>query len=323
MGKVASDKSANVAALPAACTDERLAVEFFERARGWDKSPACPKCGAVKVYQMKNRQGERQADFRWRCRACGRQYTVRTGTVYEDSRIPLRHWCYAFWKACSSKKGVSALQIKRETGLSYKSALFLMHRIRFAMADSPDGPLTGTVEVDETYVGGKPRLKELRAQIGPHAVYKRGRAKDFPTRKTPVVALVQRGGQVRALAPEHVTGATLGKVIRATVHPSARLITDELPAYQAIGRDFAAHETVTHSRGEYARGDVTTNTVEGFFSLLKRGLVGTFHHVSRKHLHRYVSEFEFRYNTRHLEDGARTVGAIRAGEGKRLRYRAS
>ena len=321
MSKVASDKSAVVAAIPRACADEAAAVEFFEQARGWGTNHACPRCGATDVYQMINRQGARQADFRWRCRGCKRQYTVRTGTVYEDSRIPLRHWAYAFWKACSSKKGISALQIKRETGLSYKSALFLMHRIRFAMAETPDGPLSGIVEVDETYVGGKPRAKELRYQGDGWQTFKRGRARDFGRRKTPVVALVERGGRVRVVVPTHVSAANLRQVIEANVHPSAHLMTDELNPYKKIGRAFARHDTVTHSRHEYARGIVTTNTVEGFFSLLKRGLMGTFHHVSRKHLHRYLAEFEFRDNHRHIEDGARTVAAIRGADGRRLKYR--
>src|SRR3989475_11676721 len=155
------DKSEIVAAIPAACSDERTAVEFMERQR-WGDSPACPRCGDTDVYQVTDRQtGERSTRFLWDCRGCRRQFTVRIGTILEDSRVPLRHWCYAFWAACASKKGVSALQIKRQTGLSYKSALFLMHRIRWAMAEIPTRPLTGIVEADETYVGGKPRGKKI------------------------------------------------------------------------------------------------------------------------------------------------------------------
>lgn len=319
MSKVAGDKSETVRKIPAACADEAAAVAFFEEARGWDQSPACPKCGDTDVYQMQDRKtGERQKDFRWRCRGCKQQYTVRTGTVYEDSRIPLRHWCYAFWKACSSKKGISALQIKRETGLSYKSALFLMHRIRFAMAEEPTGPLTGTIEADETYVGGKPRGK-----VGPRPG-RRGPRADLRDRKVPVVALLERGpqGRVRARVPEKIGAANLTRVLTENVDPNARLITDESILYRKIGRTFrGGHERVNHHIGEYARGDITTNGVEGFFALLKRGVMGTFHHVSRTHLHRYVSEFEFRYNHRKIEDGARTVRAIRGAEGKRLCYR--
>lgn len=164
--QVGQDRSGVVRELPGACCDESAAVEFLERRR-WGDEPACPRCGSDSVYQMTSKQtGERQANFRWRCRDCKKQYTVRTGTVMEDSRIPLYIWMWAFWSACRAKKGISALQIKRETGLSYKSALFLMHRIRFAMAPTSDGggdgdKLTGTVEVDETYHGGRQSISTL------------------------------------------------------------------------------------------------------------------------------------------------------------------
>jgi transposase-like protein len=320
--KVATAKSEAVAALPLACSDERAAVEFMEAQRWAGVGPHCPRCGDVDVYQMRGRDGERNARFLWKCRGCVSQFTVRVGTVMEDSPIPLRHWCYAFWAACSSKKGVSAKQIERMTGLSYKSALFLMHRIRYALA--PDatpgtpggGKLTGTVEVDETYVGGKPRRKpnaQRRGKPGPSA--------DFRDRKTPVVAAVQRGGRVKCRVLTDVTPGNLRGAVREMVDPSARLYTDERPGYVRVGREFAGgHERVCHKAGEYSRGDVSTNTVEGFFSILKRGMVGTFHSVSRKHLHRYVSEFEFRYNTRDLDDGARTVLAIQQAHGRRLTY---
>lgn len=158
-GKVGLNKSQIVKELPAACGDEAAAVEFIERRR-WSDTPCCPHCGSIGVYQMCRREtGERNKRYLWRCRDCNKQYTVRIGTVFEDSRIPLRHWCYAFWAACDSKKGVSATQIRRQTGLSYKSALFMMHRIRWAMAADhrPAPKLSGTVEADEAIVGGKPR----------------------------------------------------------------------------------------------------------------------------------------------------------------------
>jgi transposase-like protein len=327
MAKVASNKSATVRALPKACSDELTAVEFMEQQR-WGDSPACPRCGATDVVQLRARDSSRNKRFLWLCRGCNRQYTVRIGTVFEDSRIPLKHWCYAFWAACASKKGVSALQIKRQTGLSYKSALFMMHRIRYAMSDDAMGcPLSGVVEVDETYVGGKrPRgpkvVKGMTTRKGKRVpVYRPGPALDHLQRKTPVVAMVERGGRVRAGVPTHVSSQNLRRMIRENVSPAAHLMTDESNPYVTIGREFAAHSTVIHSRHEYARDGVTTNTVEGFFALLKRGLIGTFHSVSRKHLHRYVAEFAFRYNQRKVDDGARTVAAIRGAEGKRLTYR--
>lgn len=300
---------ATTQAIPLACADEKAAVEFMEAQR-WEGRPGCPKCGDMAVYQMMDsKTGERQANYRWRCKGCKQQFTVRMGTVFEDSRIPLRHWCYAFWRASTSKKGVSALEIHRQTGLSYKSALFMLHRIRYAMTDSVTRPLTGTIEVDETYIGGKPRYK---------GVSKQGRG----TKKTPVVALVQRGGKVKTQHVADVTAKTLGKFMRANVDRRARIITDENPSYNRVGKPFkGGHETVNHGRKEYVRGDVTTNTIESFFATVKRGLNGIYHTVSKEHLHRYMSEFEFRYNHRQVEDGQRIRSAIQASEGKRLLYR--
>jgi transposase-like protein len=312
-GLVASDKSAIVARLPHACRDEQAAVEFMEEQR-WGSEPYCPHCGTVGAcYQMRNlKTGGRSARFLWRCRACNKQFTVRVGTVLEDSRIPLMHWCLGFWLACASKKGVSALQIKRLTGLSYKSALFMMHRIRFAMSDNPQTPrpLEGTVEADETYVGGRPRHPQLMT-IG-------GR-KPMSDTKACVLALVERGGEIR---PFHVPkGQPIKRVVLAHVSPDAVLMTDEASGYKKIGQEFAEHHAVMHSVREYVRGFAHTNTAESFFSLLKRGIYGTFHSVSVKHLHRYLGEFQYRYNTRHVDDGERTAQAIRKAAGKRLEYR--
>ncbi len=246
--KIAKDKSEIVRHLPKACSDETASVEFLEAQR-WGDHPACVHCGSMAVYQMTGRDGGRNKRFLWRCRDCGKQYTVRVGTVFEDSLIPLRHWCFAFWAACSSKKGVSAMQIKRQTGLSYKSALFMMHRIRFAMADdhAKPAPLTGTVEIDETYVGGKPRTKQADGKrLSPVA------------NKIPVVAMVQRGGQVRAIVMPTVNAENLKTAIAANVHSSARLMTDEASVYKTLGKDYeGGHHTVVHSNGEYVRGDVT------------------------------------------------------------------
>lgn len=305
-------------ALREAAQDETKAVEFLEAQR-WGSDPACPRCGDTSVYRMRSKDGQREKNYRWRCRGCKKMYSVRTGLVFEESRLPLRVWVHAFWRACSSKKGVSALQISRECEISYKSALFLMHRIRFAMATDPGSvpKLTGTVEADETYVGGKPRHHVSHKDPKSHEKLSALRAK-----KAPVFAVVQRGGQVRATTVTAVNKENLDASMRDLVDiENARLITDEAQLYTGIGKEFTGgHETVNHGRNEYVRGDVYTNTVEGFFSLLKRGVYGTFHSVSKRHLHRYVSEFEFRYNTRHLDDGERVVEALRKGEGRRLLY---
>src|SRR2546422_9873963 len=186
--RVAGDKSETVAAIPAACSDEHTAVEFMERQR-WADSPACPRCGDTDVYQVIDRKtGRRSKRFLWDCRGCRRQFTVRIGTILEDSRIPLRHWCYAFWAACASKKGASALQIKRQIGVSYKAALFMMLRIRWAMAEDHSlvPKLQGTVEAEEAFVGGKPRNQGSGKRL-------RGRG----TTKACILALVERGGDVR------------------------------------------------------------------------------------------------------------------------------
>ena len=203
------------------------------------------------------------------------------------------------------------MQIHRETGLSYKSALFLMHRIRWAMTP-PAGygteKLSGTVEIDEVYVGGKPTGK---CKVGERR----------PSTKTPVVGMVERGGRVHAEPVSRVNAKELRRVIQGNVCLSSRIMTDELPTYKGLAPNFeGGHQSVKHSVGEYVRDDVYTNTIEGYFSILQRALIGTYHSVSKHHLHRYVSETSFKYNTRKLDDGARTILAIRGAEGKRLRY---
>jgi transposase-like protein len=228
----------------------------------------------------------------------------------EDSRIPMRHWCWAFWQLCSSKKGISAKQIQRQTGLSYKSALFLLHRVRFAMADMEGVRLSGTVEADESYIGGKPRIK------GPHN--KRGRG----TAKQPIFSMVERGGRVTSRVVADVTASTLKGAIREVVDSESRIMTDELNSYRGIGTEFAGgHRIVRHSIGEYSRGEAHCNTAESVFALVKRGMYGVYHNVSKRHLHRYLAEFDYRWNSRKIDDGERTIRAMKRGEGKRLMYR--
>lgn len=320
--KIAKDKSPTIAELPMACADENAAVAFLERQR-WGTTPGCPRCGDTDVKQILGKDGQRGPRYLWRCYGCKQQFTVRIGTIFGDSKIPLRHWCYAFWAACSGKKGVSALQIKRQTGLSYKSALFLMHRIRFAMTpdDGRERLLTGTVEVDETFVGGAPRKysrtsrKRIREATG-------NKGAKMPRRrnpKVPVLAMLERGGEVRAMVCPVVNAKNVREMMLQHVSTNAHLMTDESTLYPKTGKPFASHQAVKHSLWEYVRGDVHTNSIESFFSRLKRQMYGTHHAVSRKHLHRYVAEVAFKHNTRHMEDGERTITAIQGGEGKKLR----
>lgn len=320
---VGGNRSELEAKIPAACASEKAAVELMEDLR-WGDEEYCPRCGSTNVYKMTKRGSDERNDrYLWRCRDCSDvgdhdQYTVRTGTVMEESKIPLRLWCHAFWRACSSKKGISAKQIERETGLTYKSAWFLMHRIREAMKGAGNGKpkLDGDVEVDETYVGGKPRNP---------GDSKPGRGTD----KEPVMAMVEREGEVRALHITDVTSDTLKGAIREHVHRPSRILSDKHRGYPGIGDEYeGGHETIRHPSSArrwhddaaWVDGDVHTNTVEGFFSLIKRGVYGVFHSVSPKHLNRYVSEFEFRYNTRDMDDGDRTARAIRGAVGKRLMW---
>lgn len=306
------NRSAVLEALKNASVNEAQAVAFLEKQR-WGCEPACPRCGSVGVYQMKGRDGERNKDYRWRCRDCSQFFTVRTGTVFEETRLPLRVWVYAIWKACSSKKGISALQLAREMEITHKSALFVLRRIRHGLGEVEPEKLMGTVEADEVYIGGKPRYK---------GVSRRGGGAD----KIPVAGIVQRGGDVRFRMLERVTADQLGNFIAENADLSCRLITDELPAYKQVGKAFiCGHETVTHSAGEYVRAgtDVHSNTVEGVFSLIRRGVMGTFHSVSRKHLPNYLNEFQFRWNTRKMDDGQRVSAAIKQIDGKRLEYRKS
>jgi hypothetical protein len=255
--------------------------------------------------------GERNSRYLWRCRDCKEQYTVRIGTVYEESRIELRHWCYAFWRACTSKKGVSALEIKRHCQISYKSALFLMNRIRFAMAPDDYQPqLTGVVECDEVYIG--PRKPRHKGVSGP------GRS----TLKTPVFVAVERGGELRRRIVADVTAATIQQAVHEEVDSRARLMTDEYSAYRGLKKTWeGGHETVCHGTKEYARGDVHVNTAESSHALVKRGIMGIYHNISREYLHRYLWQFDFMWNNRKLNDGERTALAMREAEGKRLMYR--
>jgi len=305
-------KSTTIAHIPAACANETAAVEFFEMQR-WGNTPCCVKCGSVEVYQMKDaKTGERSKRFLWRCRDCKEQYTVRIGTVYEESRLPMKHWAYAFWRAATSKKGVSALEIQRHCQISYKSALFLMNRIRFAMAPLPGEPkLSGIVEMDETYVGGKPRKDGT--------VHKRGGG----TKKVPVFAAVERDGNIHRRVVPRITGDTLHAAMKDHVDPLARLMTDEAQLYRAIDKEVftGGHETICHGAHEYVRGDVNTNTVESSFALVKRGIYGVYHNVSKEYLHRYIWQFDFMWNGRKLNDGQRVVSAIRSAEGKRMMYK--
>lgn len=284
---------------------EDQAREYIEKLR-WPTGPVCPHCGSTRAYKL---NGKATRPGVHKCNECRKQFTVTVGTIFHRSHIPLKCWVYAFHAVCSSKKGISAHQLHRTLGITYKSAWFLAHRIRHALSQYPVSTLIGgpgqTVEADETYVGGK----------------RRGLGRAYKGNKVAVVALVERDGKVRSQVQKRVTSESLKGALTANVHPETTIYTDDHHGYRKATQSFAGHEAVKHSTGEYSRGPVNSNTAESYFAILKRGVYGTFHHVSEGHLHRYCDEFEFRWNHRKITDAQRTEAALRQAEGKRLTYR--
>lgn len=301
--------------------DPEKAREWFEQQR-WPDGPHCTHCGSVSVTAL---QGKAHRPGVYQCKDCRQQFTVTTGSVMERSKIPLNKWLLAMHLMASSKKGYSAHQLHRTLGITYQSAWFLSHRIREAMGNAKDsGPLGGegkTVEVDETYFGKRETPLPSKQRRG-RPFTKKG--KGGPGGKRAVVSLVERGGQSRTFHVKHATAENVREVIVRNVSRDSVLYTDESRLYTETGKEFAGHETVKHSAKEYARGDVHTNTVEGVFSIFKRGMKGIYQHCGEAHLHRYVAEFDFRYNNRSglgVEDTERTAKIIAQTAGKRLTYR--
>jgi transposase-like protein len=283
---------------------EDAAREYLEQLR-WPNGAVCPHCKRTGAYKLQPK-AESKSPVRkgvWKCKFCRRQFTVTVGTIFEDSHIPLYQWLSAIQFFCSSKKGISAHQLHRMLHITYKSAWFMAHRIRYAMRQMPLAPkLQGIIEADETYIGGK-------------AHGRRGRGAD---NKIPVVALVQRNGEVRSFKTKQVTTKNLRAIIRQHVTKDSTIMTDEFPGYKGLDKEFAGHQTINHRAKEYVRGNAHVNTAEGYFSILKRGIIGTYHHISEQHLDRYLDEFNFRYSSRKVDDAFRMILAIEGVKGKRL-----
>jgi transposase-like protein len=285
--------------------NEEAAFAYVE-AELWPKGPVCPHCQNADTSKIGRLNGKTTRPGLRKCYVCRKPFTVRIGSIFEDSHLPLHLWLQAIHLLCSSKKGISTRQLQRTLGCGMKTAWFLGHRIRHAMADGVVGPLGGTgktVEADETAITNSPKTK-------------RG-----PSRKRPkmhVLSLVERDGNIRSMLIDH---RSVGSYIWQHVHEGSRLVTDKAQHY--VHPPVAAHESVDHSKYEWARGDVHTNTLEGFFSIVKRGLVGIYQRVEKRHVHRYLAEFDFRQNTRArlgINDAARTAIAVRSAAGKRLTY---
>lgn len=307
---------------PDTYASETKAREALEAIR-WNGKPVCHHCGSEKHYETKK-------EGRYRCgnSKCRKDFTVTTGTVMERSHIPLRKWVEGFAIMCESKKGVSSLELQRHLKISYKAAWFLSHRIREAMREGgmePPPMLGGggkIVEADETYYGEIPEAKRRKVTTSGRPYTKGGRT--GPATKRVVLSLVERHGKVHSFHIATADKVTVTDIVNNNIDRETRLNTDESRLYGEARNRFLAHETVVHSRKEYVRGDIHTNSVEGYFSIFKRGMRGIYQHCSEKHLHRYLAEFDFRYNNRialGVNDGERAAIAIKSGVGKRLTYR--
>jgi transposase-like protein len=286
--------------------DEAKAAAHIEQSRWPDGEPVCPFCESTGVTRM---GGKTQAGM-FLCNVCRQKFTVRTGTVMERSHVPLHKWLLATHLMAASKKGMSAKQMERMLGVTYKTAWFLCHRIREAMDGANDtGPLGGpgkVIESDEAFVGGF-KKKRLSGKVAP---------------KKKVVTLVERGGRARSFHITHIDHTNIRAALVTNAHRSSILMTDDARFYNNIGREFAAHGTTLHSNREFSRGNGQhSNTAENFFSILKRGVVGTYHHMSATHMHRYLAEFDMRYSTKDKSDGDRAADILKGMEGRRLTYR--
>jgi transposase-like protein len=299
-----------------AFTDEDKAREVIEASR-WPNGVTCPHCGLSEFVKILG--GKSMGPGWYHCAQCREKFTVRTGTLYERSHIPLHKWLLATHLLTSSKKGISAHQLFRMLGFgSYRTAWFMAHRIREGMRSGNLAPMGGNgsiIEIDESYIGRKPGVEPKRGWV---------------RHKHAVLTLVERGGSARSFHVDDVTKEQIVPIINANIDRESHLMTDEARRYEAIGKQFASHGVVDHSREEYGYTDratgrkINTNTVEGYYSIFKRGMKGVYQHCSEKHLHRYLAEFDFRYSNRSalgVEDGERAAKALKGIEGKRLTYR--
>ncbi|MEO5806008.1 IS1595 family transposase [Devosia sp.] len=303
--------------------NEAAAYEFVE-SRIWAKGVNCPHCGNADEAKIGNLAGASTRIGVRKCYACRKPFTVKVGTIFEASHIALHLWLQAIFLMASSKKGISSNQLHRTLGITLKSAWFMSHRIREAMRAGSLGPMGGAgsiIEADETYFGQNDVQSTMRADGQPYK-YKSGK-KPGPAGKRAVVALVERGGDVRSFHVDKATKVNVAAIVAQNVNHEAVLNTDESRLYTEVGALFAAHHTVNHSGKEYVRGDAYTNTIEGVFSIFKRGMKGIYQHCGEKHLHRYLAEYDFRYNNRvarGIDDVNRAERLLKGFSGKRLTY---
>lgn len=290
--------------------DEETCKAYYEQAR-WGGNVACPHCGSLKIYRTNRgyKCGEKE---------CAKKFSLTVGTIFENSKIPLRTWFAAMYLCTTSKKGVSSVQLAEQLGITQKTAWFVLSRIRTMLNDNTDNneQLSGMVEVDETYIGGKEKNKSKSKR----AANKANKNLNPIANKTAVVGLLQRGGKVRLLPMVHADKATLLPILKKNINKEAVVVTDGLRAYQKLGNEYKLHIVVNHQKDEWVNGEYSTNNIEGFWSILKRGIYGIYHSVSTKHLHRYCNEFGYRYNTRELTGIERFESAVKRVNGVRITY---